>query len=304
MCSLTKYLGISRTKFYAWQKRYGKDHNHKAQVPKKHWTTPKEVKAVIEYARSKIPTGTYYLKDGYRRLTYQMIDKNIAALSPATVYRILKNADLLNRWNTKGSGSKGKGFKQPKAVHKQWHTDIKYVNFKGTFLFLISVMDGYSRYILHHELRTNMTEFDVELTVQRTLEKFPGHKARLISDNGSQYISKDFKEFLKYTELRHIRTSVNYPQSNGKIERFHRSFGDECLKKISMINLEDAKMQVADYIDTYNSSRLHASLHFLTPEDYLNGRVEEKLALRKNKLKQAQNNRSEYWKEKETLDCA
>ncbi len=297
-------MGITRTKFYAWQNRYGQANKHNANVPKKHWTTPEEIKAVEDYARTKIPIGSYHLKDGYRRLTYQMLDENIVALSPATVYRILKNADLLNRWNTSKNSSKGTGFIQPESAHQQWHTDIKYVNFKGTFLFLISVMDGFSRYILHHELRMNMTEIDVEYTIQRALEKYPGHSSRLISDNGSQYISKDFKDFLKNTELTHIRTSVNYPQSNGKIERFHRSFGEECLKKKSMINLSDARKQVADYIDIYNKSRLHASLYFLTPEDFLSGKVNEKLNIREQKLIEAQNNRKEYWKNKENLDRA
>lgn len=93
------------------------------------------------------------------------------------------------------------------------------------FLFLISVIDGYSRYIVHHELRQTMQQFDVQITLQRALEKYPGFsqgdgypKPRIISDNVSQFISKDFAEYLRILGLQHIRTSVAYPQSNGKIE--------------------------------------------------------------------------------------
>ena len=294
-------MDITRTKFYDWKDRYGQTNNHNGKIPKKHWSTPDEIKAIEDYARSKIPIGSYFLKEGYRRLTYQMLDENIVAVSPSTVYRVLKKADLLNRWNTGRKGSKGTGYIQPENVHQEWHTDIKYVNFRGTFLFLISVMDGCSRYILHHELRTNMTERDVEYTIQRTVEKYPGKQARLISDNGSQYISKDFKDFLKNTELTHIRTSVNYPQANGKIERFHRSLGEECLRKRSFINLEDARKQVSDYIDIYNCERLHSSLYFLTPEDFLTGRVDEKLKVRESKLKAAKDKRNAHWADRAKL---
>lgn len=301
LASLIGFLGIARCKFYAWKDRYGKENKHNGKMPKKHWLTPEEVEAIIDYARKKIPGGCYFLKNGYRRLTYMMIDDDVAAASPATVYRILKKEGLLNRWNTKRKGSKGSGYNQPTGPHREWHTDIKYVNYRGTFLFLICVMDGYSRYILHHELRANMTEYDVEITIQKTLEKYPGHKARLISDNGSQYISKDFQLFLKETELQHIKTSVAYPQANGKIERFHRSLEDECIRKTSMISMLDARRQVDAYIDKYNYQRLHSSLYYLTPEDFLEGRVTEKLEIREKKLLDAETKRRSYWESKKKV---
>ena len=89
ICEITKFLNITRTKYYDWRDRYGQINNHNGKIPKKHWSTPDEIKAIEDYARSKIPTGTYYLKEGYRRLTYQMLDANIVAVSPSTVYRVL-----------------------------------------------------------------------------------------------------------------------------------------------------------------------------------------------------------------------
>jgi transposase InsO family protein len=93
-----------------------------------------------------------------------MLDLNIAAVHPSSVYRILKKAGLLNKWNTSKRNLKGTGFKQPDYPHKHWHVDIKYLNFNGTFLFLISVLDGYTRFVLHHEVRHTMNEYDVQLT--------------------------------------------------------------------------------------------------------------------------------------------
>lgn len=241
--------GISKGKFYEWKKRIGKENRHNGKIPKKHWLTPEERAAILNYARSKISEGTYFIKEGYRRLTYQMIDDDIVYCSPASVYRLLKKHGLLNRWNTNKKSSKGNGYNQPTKPHQEWHTDIKYVNFRGTFLFFIGVMDGYSRYIVHYELRSSMSEYDVELTVQRALEKHPDEKPRIISDNGSQYISLDFKEYIKQAGLQHTRTSVAYPQANGKMERFHRSLEDECIRKNSMVNLKDALQSMDKYVN-------------------------------------------------------
>ncbi|MDQ3194674.1 MAG: IS3 family transposase, partial [Bacteroidota bacterium] len=260
--SLLKMINISSSKYYSWDLRQGLPNNHNGKIPKNNWLLDWEKQAIISYAKDH--TG-----EGYRRLTYMMMDENIVAASPSAVYRILKYYGLLNKWNLTKKSSKGRGFEQPTGQHKHWHVDIKYVNFKGTFLFLISVIDGYSRYIVHHELRQNMQEFDVEITIQKALEKFPGNSPRIISDNGSQFISKDFAMYLKFAGLQHIKTSIAYPQSNGKIERYHRTIQEECLKQTSMINLEDARKQIQDYIEFYNTKRLHSSLFYLTPDDYL-----------------------------------
>lgn len=275
---------ISSSKYYTWTSREGLPNNHNGKMPKDNWLLQWEKEAIIQYAKD-------HPGEGYRRLAYMMLDDNVVAASPSAVYRILKHYGLLNKWNVTKKSSKGRGFEQPSGPHQHWHVDIKYVNFKGTFLFLISVIDGYSRYIAHHELRQNMMEFDVEITVQKALEKFPHYAPRIISDNGSQFISKDFAIYLKFAGLQHIKTSIAYPQANGKIERFHRTIQEEHLKKSSMINLDDAKKQIADYIEFYNTKRLHSSLYYLTPNDYLMDAVKEKLEIRESKLQEARKNR-------------
>jgi len=280
-------IGISRNKYYQWHYRKGKENLHNSFIPKKNWTLPEEKQAVINYVEDNYPLNSIFLKQGYRRITYEMLDKDIAALRPSVVYRILKEAGLLNRWSTKKSSMKGKGFIQPEKPHQEWHTDIKYVNHRGTYLFLITVMDGYSRYILHHELRTHMTEYDVEITIQKAREKYSLENPRLISDNGPQYKSKDFEKYLKEIGLQHIKTSVGYPQSNGKMERFYRTIAEECLSTKSMINIEEARKIISDYIDYYNKNRLHSSLYYLTPDDFLNGRVDERIKEREEKIRTA-----------------
>jgi transposase InsO family protein len=296
---MIKMLNINKGKYYCWKRRSGIPNNHNGPIPKQHWLTPQEKQSIIDFAKAYIKGYQYYVHDGYRRIAYMGIDAGKFACSPMSVYRVLKKEGLLAKWNNNKTNSKGKGFVQPLKVHQHWHTDIKYVNYKGSFLFFISIMDGYSRYIVHHELRTSMTEYDVELTVQRALEKYPGVKPRIISDNGSQYISKDFKSYLKEIGLQHVKTSPSHPQSNGKIERFHRSLEDECIRQTGLINMKDAREQIAKYVNHYNNKRLHSSLFYLRPIDFINGDVDRLLEERQNRLDLAVENRIKYWTEKD-----
>lgn len=277
---MIRWLGISRSKFYEWSRRHGEPLRHNGQMPREHWLLECERNAILAYAN-------HHPGEGYRRLTYMMLDEDVAAVSPSSTYRVLLAAGLLKRWNTAKDNAKGSGFIQPTAPHEHWHTDIKYVNFHGTFLFLITVIDGFSRYIVHHELRTSMQEFDVQITIRRALEKFPGVSPRIITDNGPQFIARDFAEFLRQMGLRHVRTSIAYPQSNGKIERWHGTVRQECLRLRSFIDLDDARRQVAAYIDSYNTKRLHSSLNYLTPLEVLHGKTTERIQEREQKLANA-----------------
>lgn len=295
ICLIIKKLGINRAKYYSWLKRAGIVNHHNGQQPKQHWLTPDEKQTIIDYARSYIGSHQYYLQDGYRRIAYMGIDENVFACSSTSVYRILSEAGLLSKWKRNRVSKKGMGFIQPLVPHQDWHTDIKYINYKGTFLFFIGIMDGYSRYIVHHELRTSMTERDVEIVLQRALEKYPDKKPKLITDNGSQYISKDFKSYLREVGLQHVKTSPSYPQSNGKIERFHRSLEEECIRTTSMINLGDARKQISKFVDHYNNHRLHSALSYLRPIDFLTGNVKSLLKARKQKIVDATASRNNYW---------
>jgi len=196
---LVGWIGLSRSKFYSWRDRYGKANEHNALVPRDHWLEPWERMAIINFHHQ-------FPLEGYRRLTFMMLDRNVVAVSPSSTYRVLKAAGLLQRWNRKAS-HKGNGFQQPLAPHEHWHVDISYLNIAGTFFYLCSVLDGCSRFLLHWELRTAMTELDVEIVLQRAREKYPGSSPRIITDNGPQFIAKDFKEFIRLAGLTHVKTS-------------------------------------------------------------------------------------------------
>lgn len=273
---MVNWIGISRSKFYDWRCRYGKANEHNAWIPRDSWLEDWEKRAIIAYYHD-------HLLEGYRRLTYRMMDDDIVAVSPSSVYRVLKNAGLLAQWNRKAS-KKGTGFHQPLQPHEHWHIDISYVNICGTFYYLCSILDGFSRYIVHWEIREQMTEADVEIILQRARERFPQAQPRIISDNGPQFIAKDFKQFIRISGMTHVKTSPYYPQSNGKLERYHRTIKSTCIRVQTPLSLEDARRIVADFVDHYNTRRLHSAIGYVTPTDKLEGRAETILADRDAKL--------------------
>lgn len=212
-----------------------------------------------------------------------MLDRNIVAVSPSSVYRVLSSAGLLKRWNNENS-KKGKGFVQPEKPHEHWHIDISYVNLRGTFYYLCSILDGCSRFIVHWELRPAMLEQDVEIIVQRAREKYPDVRPRIISDNGPQFIARDFKEFIRLAGMTHVRTSPFYPQSNGKLERYHKTIKTECIRPKVALSLEDAISQIDGYVRHYNENRLHSAIGYIAPKDKLEGRDVQIFKARDQKL--------------------
>jgi transposase InsO family protein len=221
-----------------------------------------------------------------------MLDDDVVAVSPASVYRVLSSAGRLDRKWLKPS-KKGTGFVQPLKSHEHWHVDISYINVQGTFYYLTSILDGASRFIVHWELRESMTERDVETVVQRALEKHPGEKPRIISDNGPQFIAKDFKEFIRIVGITHVRTSPYYPQSNGKLERWHGSLKQECVRPACPGSLEEARRRVAEFVEHYNHVRLHSAIGYITPADKLNGLEDVIFAERDRKLEEARMRRQQ-----------
>ena len=282
---LIRWLGVATSKFYTWQDRYGQANEHNGQVPRDFWLEEWERRAILDF-HDRHPL------DGYRRLAFMMLDDDVVAVSPSTVYRTLKVAGRLD--NRRFSPSKkGTGFVQPLVAHQHWHVDISYLNVAGTFYFLISLLDGFSRYIVHWEIREKMEESDVETVVQRGLEKYPDAKPRIISDNGPQFIARDFKEFIRLLGLTHVRTSPYYPQSNGKLERWHGSLKRECIRPTAPASLDEARRRVVDYVEHYNHVRLNAAIGYLTPADKLNGLAEVIFAERDRKLEAARQRRQQ-----------
>ena len=281
---LVKWAGLASSKFYDWQRRYGQAIEHNAKVPRDHWLEQWERDAIVRGFMA-------HPEDGYRRLTYTLMDADVVAVSPSTTYRVLKRAGLLRQWNAARS-AKGTGFRQPTRPHEHWHIDISYINIRGTFYYLCSILDGASRYLVHWELRESMRTADVEIVLQRAREKFPSQRPRIISDNGPQFIAKDFKEFIRVTGMSHVRTSPYYPQSNGKLERWHKTLKRSCIRPNVPLSLDDARRQVEAFVAHYNESRLHSSIGYVTPRDKLLGRDEAIFAARDLKLVKAREQRA------------
>ncbi len=129
-----EWVELSPRKFGRWQQRFGKLNEHNALVPRDHQIEAWERQAIIGFFHE-------YPLEGYRRLAFMMLDRNLVAVSPSTVYRVLKAAGLLqDRFGR--SSRKGKGFVQPLAPHQHWHIDFSFINIAATFYYLCSVLDG------------------------------------------------------------------------------------------------------------------------------------------------------------------
>lgn len=252
-------------------------------MPRDHWLTDDEKDRICAFAR-RYPT------EGYRRLTFMMLDHDEVACSPASVYRVLKKAGLLASQSPKPT-RKGTGFVQPVQPHEHWHIDVSYLNIAGTFYFLCSILDGCSRTIIHWQIREKMEENDVEIILQRARECHPSVTPRIITDNGPQFIAKDFKEFIRICGMSHVKTSPYYPQANGKIERWHKSLKSECIRPQVPMSLDEARRLVANYVEHYNTVRLHSAIGYIAPKDRLEGRHEDIFAERDRKLAEARERR-------------
>jgi transposase InsO family protein len=188
--------------------------------------------------------------------------------------------------------------------HEHWHIDVSYLNICGTFYYFCGVLDGFSRYIVHWEIREAMTEADIEIILERAREKFPNEHPRVISDNGPQFIARDFKDYIRLCGMTHVRTSSYYPQSNGKMERFHQSLKHECIRPKPPLSLDDGRGIVGPYVDHYNNERLHSAIGYVAPRDKLQGRSQAIFEERKRKLIEARERRERRFNCQRTSEAA
>lgn len=266
-------------------------HRSTAHVADLDAVTAEEKQAVREYALA-------HPKDGYRRLAWQMVDEDVAFLSASSVYRVLSEADLLYRW--KRSAHSGTVPEKPTRPNERWHTDIMYLRVADTWYFLVTVLDSYSRYVVHWNLLSSMAAWDVSLVVQEALEltrrDYPGAseaKPDVVSDNGAQFTSRDFKQLVREFGLQHIRIRTYHPESNGVLERFHRTTREEIADGAGgeLTNLVQAGEIIARWVTHYNDSRLHAGLGYIEPAEYYKGDPEARRAERCAKLVRAREER-------------
>lgn len=289
--SLNRRTGISRRQLLSWADIVPSRYNRwralsrsgdVVKVVRQRCATqilPEEHAAIVEFRKGVIKEGRTL---GYRFQAYEMLDRDIAAVSESVVYRTLKEEGLLSTRESHPT-RKGTGFVQPLRVHDHWHTDISYLYEFGYRAYLISVLDGCSRAVLHHKVRRSMTSGDVELVLQTAMEKYPAAKPRLITDNGGQFVSYQFKQFLAEAGFTHRRTAANYPQSNGKMERQFRTT-KEMLRQQSIVDFQDLEDGIDQNIYTYNYERYHSAIGYVAPMDVVLNRAESILLARQQKL--------------------
>lgn len=168
-----------------------------------------------------------------------------------------------------------------KRINELWQTDFTYFKIVGWgWYFLSTVLDDYSRYIISWKLTTSMSADDVKLTLDEAIERTGAdqvvvkHRPRLLSDNGPCYLSKELKEYLNKQKMEHTRGAPYHPQTQGKIERYHRSMKN-VVKLENYYYPWDLEKAIGQFVDYYNHQRYHESLDNVTPADMFYGRYEE-----------------------------
>ena len=274
-----KLYGISKSRWHSWFGKDGELLSPRGRPLKNDCILPDEVAAVLAF-REKHPDV------GYRKLAWMLVDTDTAYLTESAVYTILSEHNRLNGWNKTGSDSAGKEYtSKPQHVHDHWHMDIAYIKIGDNFYFLIMMLDGYSRFLLDWDLMPDMLGSSVESFVQRVKDKYPEQQPRLITDNGSQFISVDFKRLVSNLQIKHIRTRRNHPETNGKIERLNSSVKSEAIRPNHPQSYQEACDTLNDYAYFYNYQRLHAGVNYLRPADMFFGRGDKILHERRNKIK-------------------
>ncbi len=276
-------LEIKPSTYYKWLKTVGNKKNKKHKHPDT--ILPGEREAVIAYAR-KHPNIRH------RELAWRMVDDNVAFLSMSSVYKILKESGLICGWKVKNKRQRIY-HDQPKSPDEKWQSDIRYVAVNNRKYYMITFIDEHSRYVTHHEVMPSMDGNSVSLAALTALNKLKRKNKPIIqTDNGSGYISHEFKTVLNKNGVGHHRIHPHCPEENGIVERANRTFKEASLD-YEFKNLAHARSVIDEIVRFYNEERLHSSLDFLRPKDYYRGKPEKILKERKDKLFQARHKRRE-----------
>ena len=270
-------LGLNKSTFYKWYKSYSdygvEGLESSKRGSRRQWNSiPQEQKnLVVELALERPELSS-------RELAYHLTDNQQIFISESSVYRILKSRGLISPPAHVFISAGDEFTDKTKFVHQMWQTDFTYFKIIGWgWYYLSTVLDDFSRYIVHWELCANMKSDDVKRTIDRALKKaklVTKQRPKLLSDNGSCYIAKDLKDYLKENVgMDQIHGRPWHPQTQGKIERYHKS-----MKNVVKLDYyyapEELEKALEKFVHYYNNERYHESLNNLTPADVYFGRGE------------------------------
>lgn len=286
-------LGIPRGSYYRWLKEeaWAREQKEAPRPVQPFEALEEERQAVVKYAREHAAIR-------HRELAWKMIDDDAAYLSPSTVYRILREANLMHRQRGRQKRLREEEEKAQRP-DEIWGTDLMYVKVNGVNYYYLAFIDEYSRYIVHWELLSSMDGSSLSLGGQAALETLPRDSAGKLlcqptirSDNGSGFISKEFHGVLEHYGLTHVRIRPHCPEENGIMERSNRTVR-EALEGEELTSRYQAEEAIGRIIRWYNEERLHSALGYLRPLDYYRGDPAALHAARKQKLTTARDRRRE-----------
>jgi putative transposase len=283
-------LGIAARSYYRWLEAEGRSAESSAPVSP-YEALSEEKQAVLAYARK-------HPELRHRELAWRMVDEDVAYLSASTVYRILKAADLVCPWRRRARRKKARE-ERASRPDQRWSTDLMHVQVGGRVYYFVASLDEYSRSIVHHELLSGMDGLTVSLAAQKAIEMLPkGPDGKptatpeIRSDNGSCYVSKEFRTVLRENGLGHHRIRPHGPEENGLIERANRTLR-EALDGEELTDLLTAGRVLARLVRRYNEERLHSALGYLPPWEFYRGEPSRRFEARRIKLSQARHRRRE-----------
>jgi len=271
-------LGIPKTTFYRWYDRYrvfgAAGLEDRTSGPGRVWNRiPDDIRArIVDLALEEPELSP-------RELAVRFTDTQGYFVSEASVYRLLKAHDLITSPAFVVIKAADAFKDQTTAPNQLWQTDFTYLKVIGWgWFYLSTILDDYSRYIIAWKLGTTMQTSDVKETLKLALQASGCNrpdvacKPRLLSDNGSSYISGSLADWLKDHGMRHVRGAPHHPQTQGKIERWHQTLKNRILLENYYLP-GDLERQIAAFVEHYNNHRYHESIGNVTPADVYFGRA-------------------------------